>query len=70
MQYSYAERIDALGQATHRLRELIRELKDDLAESQVQVLEQSMIIVGYREVIKKVFAKQIEKDFSENSEES
>ena len=70
MQYSYAERIDKLGQTTHRLRELIRELKDDLAESQVQVLEQSMIIVGYREVIKKVFAKQIEKDFSENSEES
>ena len=70
MQYSYAERIDKLGQTTHRLRELIRELKDDLAESQVQVLEQSMIIVGYREVIKKVFAKQIEKDFEDNSEES
>ena len=70
MQYSYAERIDALGQTTHRLRELIRELKDELAESQLQVLEQSLIIVDYRKVMKRVFAEKIETDFPENSEES
>ena len=70
MQYSYAERIDKLGQTTHRLRELIRELKDDLAESQLEVLEQSLIIMDYRKVMKRAFANKVEKDFPDNSEES